>query len=115
MGLKDESAVGYPGQPNLGAKLTFASFSFEEWIAALTPAYGPDGARLFTATLFGAIQETGSNGHSLPMEHWALLARLGKSAEARVAEMTRGFPEERLAEIAAIRRAWDSGVSHSDG
>ena len=89
--------------------LTFANFSRDEWIAALTPAVGSDGARLWAETLFSAIQEKGSNGFSLPMEHWALLARLGKSAEARVAEMTRDFPEACLAEIAAHRRAWDSG------
>lgn len=91
-----------------GPGLTFANFTRDEWIAALTPAFGSDGAKQWAEMLFGAIQEHGSNGFSLPMEHWALLARLGKSAEARVAEMTRDFPEACLAEIAAHRRAWDS-------
>jgi hypothetical protein len=90
------------------ANLTFANFTAEEWIAALTPAYGSDGAKQFAEILFGAIREKGSNGYSLPMEHWALLARLSKSAEVRVAEMTRDFPEACLLEIAAHRRAFDS-------
>jgi hypothetical protein len=102
--MRDGDTDSTSGEPDL----TFANFSFDEWMAALTPAYGADDAKLFAETLFSAIQEKGSNGFSLPMEHWALLARLGKSAEARVAEMTRDFPEACLIEIAAHRRAWDS-------
>ena len=98
----------YPEKNSGGSKPTFANFSFEEWIAALTPLYGADGAREWAERLFTAISKTGSNGYSLPMEHWALLSRLGESAEARVAEMTRDFPDVRRAEIAALRRHWDS-------
>ena len=90
---------------------TFANFSFAEWVTALTPAYGPEGAERFVKELFDAIGSTGSNGYSLPMEHWALLSRLGPTAEARVDTMTRDFPEIRRDEIAALRRAWDSARS----
>jgi hypothetical protein len=94
-----------------GTDLTYANFSFDEWIAALTPAYGSDGAKQWAEMMFTAIMEVGgSNGFSLPMEHWALLARLGESAEARVAEMTRDFPETCLIEIAAHRQTWDSNL-----
>ena len=99
---------GYAEKSAHGAESTFANFSFDEWIAALTPAYGSDGARHWAETLFSAIAQTGSNGYSLSMEHWALLSRLGESAAARVAEMTRHFPEACLVEIAAHRRAWDA-------
>lgn len=86
----------------------FANFTSAEWVAALTPLYGADGAMSFAQTLFNAIEEKGSNGYSLPMQFWALLGRLGPSADARVAEMTREFPEECLREIASIRTAFDS-------
>lgn len=95
---------------NNGPDLPFANFSSDEWIAALTPFYGLDGAKQFAEMLFGSIREQGSNGYSLPMEYWALLARLGESAEARVAEMTRDFPQPCLLEIAAHRRAFDSNT-----
>jgi hypothetical protein len=95
-------------RPSDRSDITYARFSFHEWIAALTHAFGLDGAKLWAETMFDAIAETGSNGYSLPMEHWALLSRLGESAEVRVAEMTRDFPEGCLVEIAAHRRAWDS-------
>ena len=90
---------------------TFANFSFSEWVAALTHAWGPEGAEQFVKGLFDAIGSSPSNGYSLPMAHWALLSRLGPDAEARVEAMTRDFPETCLAEIAALRRAWDLEAS----
>lgn len=94
-----------------GTDVTYANFSFDEWIAALTPAFGSDGAKQWAGMMFAAIKEVGgSNGFALPMEHWALLARLGESAEARVAEMTRDFPQACLIEIAAHRKAWDANL-----
>jgi hypothetical protein len=87
---------------------TFANFTFAEWVEALIPVFGEDGAREYAKNLFDTIARDGSNGYSLSMEFWALLARLGGSASARVAQMTQNFPDECLREIAAIRRAWDS-------
>lgn len=90
---------------------TFANFTLEEWIAALTPAWGPTAAEQFVGELFTQVAVKGSNGYSLPTFAWALLSRLGESAEARVAVLTQGFPEELLAEIARLRREWDSHLA----
>jgi hypothetical protein len=72
----------------------FAGFTSAEWTLAFSRLMDAETAAETVASLFEQIADEGSNGYSLPVEVWAMLAYVSEDGQERVAELVRHYPEE---------------------
>lgn len=82
----------------------FAGFSEDEWAACYRQIMPAPEAVAEARALFAAIEAAGgSNGYSLDVETWALLAAMSADAADRVAHLTADYPASVREQIFAAR------------
>jgi hypothetical protein len=72
----------------------FAGFTRAEWNLAFSRLMDAETAAETVASLFEQIDDEGSNGYSIPIELWAMLAYVSENGRERVGELVRHYPEE---------------------
>lgn len=71
---------------------SFAGFSRDEWIAALTGAMGRSGAEDYVRAIFSRVASDGTNGYALDVDTWARLALVNATCEDRVRVALSAYP-----------------------